>query len=100
MPLGILEDRHLEHVPGTSPLNEVGREDIEITGVDSRMLKHDKTGQIVLVPQPSDSPNDPYNWSKRKKEIFTLAFAYGCGCVGGELAVLRVQAFGHPRQCT
>jgi len=36
-----------------------------------------------LVPQPSDSPNDPYNWPRWKKEMFTLAFAYGCGCVGG-----------------
>lgn len=83
MPLGILEDRHLEHVPGTSPLNEVGREDVDFTGVDSRMLKHDKTGQIVLVPQPSDSPNDPYNWPRWKKEMFTVAIAYGCGAVGG-----------------
>ncbi|KAL2183962.1 MFS general substrate transporter [Thermothelomyces heterothallicus CBS 203.75] len=86
MPLGILEDRKLEHVPGTSPLNELGRRDLdaELAGVavDSRMLKHDKTGQVVLVPQPSDSPNDPYNWPRWKKEMFTVAIAYGCGCVG------------------
>ncbi|RKU46899.1 hypothetical protein DL546_001137 [Coniochaeta pulveracea] len=82
MPLGILPDRHLEHVPGTSPLNDVGREDVEITGVDPRMLKHDRTGKVVLVPQPSDSPNDPYNWPRWKKEMFTVAMAYGCGCVG------------------
>jgi hypothetical protein len=36
-----------------------------------------------LVPQPSESPNDPYNWPRRKKELFTLTFAWGCGCVGG-----------------
>ncbi|KAK4184371.1 major facilitator superfamily domain-containing protein [Podospora australis] len=84
MPLGILEDDKLEHVPGTAPLNEVGREDLEVVagGVDSRALKHDKTGKIVLVPQPSDSPNDPYNWPRWKKEMFTLAMAYGCGAVG------------------
>ncbi len=85
MPLGILEDHKLEHVPGTSPLNELGRlDDAEIQGIDSRMLKHDPTGQVVLVPQPSDSPNDPYNWPRWKKEMFTVAIAYGCGCVGGK----------------
>lgn len=86
MPLGILEDHKLEHVPGTAPLNELGREDLEIDqGIDRNLLKHDPTGQIVLVPQPSDSPNDPYNWSRWKKELFTVVIAYGCGCVGGAL---------------
>lgn len=84
MPLGILEDRYLEHVPGTAPLNELGRLDSELfAGVAARALKHDASGKIVLVPQPSDSPNDPYNWPRWKKEAFTAAFAYGCGCVGG-----------------
>ncbi|KAJ9200926.1 hypothetical protein DTO164E3_750 [Paecilomyces variotii] len=82
MPLGILEDAKLEHVPGTAPLNEVGREDLNLSGVDAGLLKHDPTGEIVLVPQPSDSPNDPYNWPRRKKELFTVAFAWSCGCVG------------------
>ena len=84
MPLGILEDHKLEHVPGTAPLNELGREDLEIDQtIDRNLLKHDPSGQIVLVPQPSDSPNDPYNWSRWKKELFTVVIAYGCGCVGG-----------------
>lgn len=69
MPLGILEDHKLEHVPGTSPLTQLGRENLEADeGVDTRILKHDPTGKFVLVPQPSDSPNDPYNWSRMKKE--------------------------------
>lgn len=72
MPLGVLEDRKLEHVPGTAPLNELGREDVEITGIEPTLLKHDPTGQMVLVPQPSDSPNDPYNWPRWKKELFTV----------------------------
>lgn len=82
MGLGVLEDHQLEHVPGTAPLNELGREVYNTSGVDSAMLKHDPTGQIVLVPQPSDSPNDPYNWSRWKKEKFTIAFAFSCGAVG------------------
>lgn len=79
MPLGIKEDHKLEHVPGTAPLNELGRNDAEISGIDSGLLKHDPSGEIVLVPQPSDSPNDPYNWPRWKKEAFTWTFAYGCG---------------------
>lgn len=84
MPLGIIDDHKLEHVPGTAPLADLGRIDTEYTGVDPSMLKHDPSGKIVLVPQPSDSINDPYNWSKGKKFMFALAFAYGCGCVGGK----------------
>jgi len=84
MGLGVLEDHELEHVPGTAPLNELGSENFNTNGVDSAILKHDPTGQIVLVPQPSDSPNDPYNWSRWKKERFTIAFAFGCGAVGGK----------------
>ena len=89
MPLGIIDDTKLEHVPGTAPLNELGRTDIEVaaSGVDRGLLKHDATGQIVLVPQPSDSPNDPYNWPRWKKEMFTVVIAFGCGCVGGKAAI-------------
>lgn len=83
MPFGILDDNKLEHVPGTAPLSELNAIDAEIAGVDRGLLKHDPTGQIVLVPQPSDSPNDPYNWPRWKKEMFTVVIAYGCGCVGG-----------------
>lgn len=86
MPLGILDDHNLEHVPGTAPLSEVGRANVpvEATRRDRALLKHDPTGQIVLVPQPSDSPNDPYNWPRWKKELFTLNIIFGCGCVGGK----------------
>jgi MFS family permease len=82
MGLGVLEDHNLEHVPGTAPLNELGREVYNISGVDSSILKHDPSGEIVLVPQPSDSLNDPYNWPRWKKERFTIAFAFSCGAVG------------------
>lgn len=82
MGLGILEDRSLERVPGTSPLNDSGL-DVEDASADKSALKHDVSGRIVLVPQPSDSPNDPYNWPRWKKELFMLTVLYGCGCVGG-----------------
>ncbi|KAJ5242023.1 uncharacterized protein N7469_000350, partial [Penicillium citrinum] len=81
MPLGILDDSKLEHIPGTAPLNGLSNTDT-YSGIDPGFLKRDQTGKIVLVPQPSDSPNDPYNWSRTRKELFTLTFAWGCGCVG------------------
>lgn len=75
MGLGVLDDPHLEHVPGklTHTLLSAGtRSDDVISGtsyvyddasrptdrggIDSR-LKHD--GDVILVPQPSDDPNDP-----------------------------------------
>ena len=54
MGLGVLPDKYLEHVPGTSLLSESGALGAHIEayeGVDQRRLKHDKTGRIVLVPQ-------------------------------------------------
>jgi len=83
MPLGIIQDNSLEHIPGTSPLNELGTQDVEVTGMEPSALKYDRTGQVILVPQPSDSPNDPLNWPRWKKEMFTAAIAFGCGAVGG-----------------
>lgn len=71
MGLGILEDSRFERVPGTSPLNNSETDPVDL-GVDKANLKHDQTGKIVLVPQPSDSPKDPYNWPKWKKEMFMV----------------------------
>ncbi len=58
MGLGVLEDRVLEHVPGTTYVFDDERRSAEETARDAHS-KRDKTGQIILVPQPSDSPNDP-----------------------------------------
>ena len=87
MCLGILDDTHLEHVPGTALLTEIqatrrGPEIDALPHVDTSGLKHNKSGTLVLVPHPSDSPNDPYNWPRLKKELFCVAYAFGCGAVG------------------
>ncbi|KAG7412531.1 putative MFS-type transporter [Fusarium oxysporum f. sp. rapae] len=84
MGLGVLPDRHLSDVPGTSFLNEKGLSS-NLEGAAEKNhadLKHDPTGKIVLVPQPSDDPNDPLNWPRWKKEMFTVSIVIGCGCVG------------------
>ena len=87
MGLGFLEDTKLEHVPGIGSLADIervrhGPEVDARPAVDTSALRHTKDGSLVLVPQPSDSPNDPYNWSRIKKELFCLAYAYGCGDIG------------------
>ncbi|KAF4611520.1 hypothetical protein D9613_004113 [Agrocybe pediades] len=78
MAIGILEDKYLEHVPGTALLSDLGL----IHGRqanEAATLKRGtgKDSHIILIPQPSDDPNDPLNWPKWRKEacFWTLAFA-------------------------
>ncbi|KAK7415939.1 hypothetical protein QQX98_005512 [Neonectria punicea] len=63
MAFGVLQDRHLALPPGSSILSEP-------TGSDIVGLK--KVGDIVLVPQPSDSPNDPLRWSRLTKNTIAI----------------------------
>jgi hypothetical protein len=58
MALGVLEDNTLKHVPGTVyVLDDASRTAVEAER--DTHSKRDKTGRIILVPQPSDSPDDP-----------------------------------------
>ncbi|EJT99824.1 MFS general substrate transporter [Dacryopinax primogenitus] len=86
MPFGILEDRHLEHVPGTSliieldPLKEVGAE-VGDTGVPLKRGTG-RNSHVILIPQPSDDPNDPLNWPRWKKELLFWPMVFSTGLVG------------------
>ncbi|KAL6250758.1 hypothetical protein RBB50_003061 [Rhinocladiella similis] len=60
MALGILEPG-VEHVPGTVYVYESEQRHADLLE-SARHLKRDKTGRIILVPQPSNDPNDPLNW--------------------------------------
>ncbi|KAL1858521.1 hypothetical protein Plec18170_002720 [Paecilomyces lecythidis] len=64
MALGILEDSKVEHVPDN---NRPGTDDVRIRPG----LKYDKSGPVpvILVPQPSDDPNDPLNWPLWKRDV-------------------------------
>ncbi|KAJ6262453.1 hypothetical protein Dda_3261 [Drechslerella dactyloides] len=70
MGLGILEDRYLAHVPGTAILEDsnAGQSDNQVLDPN---LKYDTSGPqpIVLVPQPSDDPNDPLNWPLWRRDL-------------------------------
>jgi len=65
MGIGVLEDRRTPFPPGTCVLTEKlsAGTGIEETEYDN----YKKDGDVVLQPQPSDWPNDPYNWSTRHK---------------------------------
>ena len=58
MGLGILEARH-NPVPGTALVYDDERKRDLAQSAARSHLKYDKTGKILLVPQPSDDPNDP-----------------------------------------
>ncbi|ORY52725.1 putative cycloheximide resistance protein [Leucosporidium creatinivorum] len=81
MGFGILADKHLSHVPGTVLL--VDREKLPTISGDPSRLKHDpKNPDVVLVPQPSDDPNDTLNWTRRRKFWVMICIVYGSALVG------------------
>lgn len=70
MGLGVLEDRVMANVPGTTryyddPLRP------QMAQADGTDLKCDTNGpeKIILVPQPTDDPNDPLNWPLWKRDL-------------------------------
>ncbi|ORY07936.1 major facilitator superfamily domain-containing protein [Clohesyomyces aquaticus] len=84
--LGILEDHKLAHVPATVILNEEQSPNHEVTAG----LKHGKgkNADIVLIPQPSEDPNDPLNWSPTKKLVVISTIAFGSILYASVLAPL------------
>lgn len=73
--LGILEDKVLVHVPATVILDDQSAQTEEVTS----QLKHGtgESSHIVLVPQPSEDPNDPLNWSMSKKLTAVMIIGFG-----------------------
>ncbi|KAK0939765.1 hypothetical protein LTR48_000220 [Friedmanniomyces endolithicus] len=68
MGLGVLDDKNLQHVPGTATLEDLTEPH---TGTPHHgNVKHGKDG-IILVPQPSDDPRDPLNWPLWRRDLIT-----------------------------
>ena len=44
-------------------------------GADAGSLKTAADGHTVLIPQPTDDPNDPMNWSSIKKHIILFVIS-------------------------
>ena len=83
---GILEDHKLARVPGTVLLDEAeGHPDSPVAA-----LKHGKgrNSHIVLVPQPSDDPNDPLNWPQSKKILCMAITSFGALLYAGTVGPL------------
>lgn len=59
MAWGVLDDYRLTKVPGTTLFNKEGIDLADGVEVDPNIKK---SGSIILIPQPSDSVNDPLNW--------------------------------------
>lgn len=80
---GILDDTKLPNVPGTVLLDQLYAHSEDVTG----RLKHatGRDSHIVLVPQPSEDPNDPLNWPYWKKTL-----AYGITVFGSILYACTV----------
>ena len=57
MALGILEPK-VEHVPGTVYVYDTEQRQADLLET-AQHLKRDKSGRIILIPQPSNDPNDP-----------------------------------------
>lgn len=55
-----------------------------VRGRDTSNLKHGtgRNADIVLVPQPSDSPRDPLNWPTWKKDLALLIISVDTAVVG------------------
>lgn len=105
MGLWVLDDTHLDHVPGTAPLAEVlaardqmnrpvsrtSPSPIPLTLVShTSHLRHGegKDKDIILVPQPSNSPRDPLNWPLWKKDFMFLIFSSNTAVIGAWLLML------------
>ncbi|MCJ1455844.1 hypothetical protein MMC28_006201 [Mycoblastus sanguinarius] len=73
MGLRVLEPSRSEHVPGTSFVYDDASRPAQEGEPDSR-LKYDTSGRvpIILVPQPSDDPNDPLNWPLWKRDVILV----------------------------
>lgn len=64
---GILDDPRTPMPMGTVVLDDVFGAAQHLDPDDSQFNHLKKDGHIVLQPQPSDSPNDPLNWSPKRK---------------------------------
>lgn len=94
MGLGILEDGAMDHVPGTTRYFD-DPEHVQYARSNAGLARALKTTDdgIILVPQPSDDPNDPLNWPLWHRDLicFILSMsAIFATCLGSILAANTV----------
>ncbi|CAG8982912.1 hypothetical protein HYALB_00002928 [Hymenoscyphus albidus] len=71
MGLWILEPQTTETVPGTTRYFDDPERPQQVDANNTQGLKCDTSGPvaILLVPQPSDDPNDPLNWPLWQRDL-------------------------------
>ncbi|EQL01545.1 Major facilitator superfamily domain, general substrate transporter [Ophiocordyceps sinensis CO18] len=100
MALGILEPKSGEQVPGTTRyFDDPTAQPQQATG-DNVSLKCDISGKvpIILIPQPSDDPNDPLNWPLWKRDVVTFVLCFAgilATSLGSILASNTIVMFTH-----
>ncbi|CAG8949735.1 hypothetical protein HYFRA_00004054 [Hymenoscyphus fraxineus] len=84
MAFGILDDNKMELVPGTAFMNDQSDVPSELEQIPRNYLKHGtgRLSHVILVPQPTDSPNDPLNWPLWKKDSILLIVGLSAAVVG------------------
>jgi hypothetical protein len=89
MPLGILEDYKTPYPMGTVVLDDVFGQAQHLDPDDPKFSVLKRDGHIVLQPQPSDSPNDPLNWTPKQKYFFASLLIVKMVTVGATHGMLQ-----------
>lgn len=83
MGYGVLESRSgLKHVPGTSLFDTHDAQWVESSANLKRATG--KNSHVLLIPQPSSSPNDPLNWPLWQRDLLLALYCFATLlCIGG-----------------
>ncbi|KAK3986780.1 MFS general substrate transporter [Cladorrhinum sp. PSN332] len=91
---GVLNPKDTTNVPG-SVLLLVGEHTSDTLPEDEREMSNRKTtndGAIILDPQPDNSPNDPLNWPRWRRDVALVTLGLYC-MLGGGITPLLAAAF-------
>jgi MFS family permease len=88
MAWGILEDLRTPLPPGTVLLDDFKQQIVVDDGNNPDVVHLKKDGHIILQPQPCDSPNDPLNWSIKRKTGILITMFVTMNTIGGLLTML------------
>ncbi|QIW99877.1 hypothetical protein AMS68_005395 [Peltaster fructicola] len=69
MGLGVLDVKSTTHVPGTAAIEDLDELNVARKNTSGN-VKYSASG-IILVPQPSDDPNDPLNLPLWRRDLLT-----------------------------
>ncbi|KAK6463835.1 putative major-facilitator-like ion transporter [Scheffersomyces coipomensis] len=80
-PVELNDKNNEEFIPGTLNIYsfEVDKDEEHLHDRDPNFHRIKTVGNIILIPQPSDSPNDPLNWSPWRKGLCFAIIAFITG---------------------